>query len=143
MLCLTIFHKGNNVLFLSQIEKGTSMLKKSTTFDEVFGEGRTAPAAWPIPEGVQPFQRGVLSDSGIEVSCYQVGPVVVAVASADLMRLEIMDVKLGDADGIESNLLGFGATEGHAWCSLFIDPSQYEGHSPNELVFQFLTIVDD
>lgn len=118
------------------------MLQNSTTLSELLGEGRTAPVAWPIPEGVQPFQCAVLADSEIEVSCYQVGPVVVAVASADLLRLEIMDVKLG-VEGVESNLLGFGATEGYTWCSLFIDPSQYKGHSPNELEFQFLAILDD
>ena len=79
--------------------------------------GHLTPRHWPVPEGVEPFRRGQLKSSGIEVDCYQYGGVLVAVAHADLLRLEFLSVKLGE-DELQTNLLGFGATADYTWCSL-------------------------
>lgn len=104
--------------------------------------GHLTPRHWPVPEGVKPFQQGQLKSSGIEVDCYQYGGVLVAVAHADLLRLEFLSVKLGE-DELETNLLGFGATADYTWTSLYLEPDLYKGRSPEELTFEFLAIEDD
>ena len=109
--------------------------------------GHTTPTFWPVPEGVLPFQRGVLENSGVEISCYQFGSTLVAVAAADLLRLEFLSVKLGSEE-LHTNLLGFGAAEArdelhYTWCSLYLDPNLYKGRNPEELTFEFLAIADD
>lgn len=108
--------------------------------------GHMRPTVWPVPEGILPFQRGVLKNSGVEISCYQFGSTLVAIAAGNLVRLEFLSVKL-DGDELHTNLLGFGATEAHelhySWCSLYLDPELYLGHSPSDLIFEFLAIVDD
>lgn len=104
--------------------------------------GHLTPRPWPVPEGVEPFQRGQLENGGIEVDCYQYGGVLVAVAHADFLRLEFLSVKLGE-DELQTNLLGFGATGDYTWCSLWLDPDLYLGHSPSDLTFEFFVIADD
>lgn len=105
--------------------------------------GHRTPTAWPVPEGVEPFQRGELMNGGIEVDCYLYsGGVLVAVAHADILRLEFMSVRIGDVE-IETNLLGFGATGDYTWCTLYLDPDLLLGHSLSDLTFEFLTIGDD
>lgn len=105
-------------------------------------DGHVTPTAWPVPEGVEPFQRGELKNTGVEIECYQFGSVLVAIANASLVRLEFLGVLL-DGKEIHTNLLGFGATRQHTWCSLYIDPELYLGHSPSELAFEFLAIGND
>ena len=104
--------------------------------------GHKPPTAWPIPEGVEPFQRGELESNGIEVDCYLYSGVLVAIAHADFLRLEFLSVKLGSVER-ETNLLGFGATGDYTWCSLYLDPDLLLGHSLSDLTFEFLTIGDD
>ncbi len=49
-------------------------------------------------------------NGGIEVDCYLYGGgVLVALAHADILRIEFLSVKLGSVE-IQTNLLGFGAT---------------------------------
>ena len=104
--------------------------------------GHLTPRSWPVPEGVEPFQRGETMNGDIEVDCYLYGGVLVAIAHADLLRLEFLSVKLGSVE-LEANLLGFGATGDYTWTSLYIDPALLLGHSLSDLTFEFLTIGDD
>lgn len=104
----------------------------------------SAITAYPIPEGVDACQRGILENSEAVIEVYQFGAVVVALAHADLIRLEVKSVKLG-MQALPARLLGFGASasEGCCWCSLLLDPDLYLGHSPSELTFEFWALADD
>lgn len=104
--------------------------------------GHLTPRHWPVPEGVEPFQRGETMNGGIEVDCYLYSGVLVAVAHADLMRIEFLSIKLGSVE-LETNLLGFGATGDYTWTSVYLDPDLLLGHSLSDLTFEFLTIGDD
>ena len=74
VLCLTIFHKGNNRLFLSQIEKGTPMLKRNyktarecavlahysaaqTVIDDVSDKPTPSEALWHELDRISEFER--------------------------------------------------------------------------------------
>ena len=105
--------------------------------------GHLTPRSWPVPEGVEPFQRGETMNAGIEVDCYLYGGgVLVALAHADILRIEFLSVKLGSVE-LETNLLGFGATGDYTWTSVYLDPDLLLGHSLSDLTFEFLTIGDD
>ena len=106
--------------------------------------GHKTPTAWPVPEGVEPFQRGETMNGGIEVDCYLYGGgVLVALAPRrHFCAIEFLSVKLGSVE-IQTNLLGFGATGNYTWTSVYLDPDQLIGHSLSDLTFEFLTIGDD
>lgn len=116
-------------------------LKMSAT-EKMPWAGHLTPRHWPVPDGVEPFQRGETMNGGIEVDCYLYGGVLVALAHADILRIEFLSVKLGSVE-LETNLLGFGATGDYTWTSVYLDPDLLIGHSLSDLTFEFLTIGDD
>ena len=103
-------------------------------------------SSYPVPDGIEPFQRGILEDGkggGVLIDCYQLGSVIVAFAHGNrLLRLEVKTVEL-DGRALTANLLGFAATDGCCWTSLLVDSDQYSGRSPKELNLEFLAIEDD